>query len=152
MIANQYLDTNSQKAFVKNVRRCTEYYQKLLGAAVTEAFKKHKSISLCWLDIANAYGSVAHGLQGRRSHQNIGGANIIELGWGSEECCELNAFDTVISTHYCNSVCDELQRFKYENENQLKPSWTSEEWNGHGYSAKIMFWAHSWTAAEASVH
>ena len=47
-------------------------------------------------------------------------------------------------------MCDELQRFKYENENRLKPSWTSEEWNGRGYSAKIMLWPHSWTAAEAS--
>ena len=35
-------------------------------------------------------------------------------------------------------MCDELQRFKYENENRLKPmpGWTSVEWNGGGYSAK----------------
>ena len=26
-------------------------------------------------------------------------------------------------------------------------SWTSVEWNGGGYKAKIMFWARSWTAA-----
>ena len=42
--------------------------------------------------------------------------------------------------------------FKYENENRLKPSWTSVEWNGGEYSAKIMFWVHSWTAGEASIH
>ena len=71
--------------------------------------------------------------QGRRRHQNIGGgANIIELSWGSGGHSELNAFDN----WYCNSVCDELQRFKYENENRLKPGWTSVEWNGGGYSAK----------------
>ena len=61
MIANQYLDTNTQKAFVKSVPGCTEQYRKLLGA-ITESFKKHKSISVCWLDLANAYGSVDHGL------------------------------------------------------------------------------------------
>ena len=58
----------------------------------------------------------------------------------------------MFDNQYCHSVCDELQRFKYKNENRLKPSWTSEEWNGGGYSAKIMFWARSWKAAEASVH
>ena len=51
MIANQYLDTNTQKAFVRSVPGCTEQYRKLLGA-ITEAFKKHKSISVCWLDLA----------------------------------------------------------------------------------------------------
>ena len=89
--------------------------------------------------------------QGRRSHQNIGGgggANIIELSWMSWGRFELNVFDN----WYCNSVCNKLQRFKYENENRLKPSWTSVKWNGGGYSANIMFWVRSWTAAEASVH
>lgn len=61
MVANQYLDTNIQKAFVKNIPGCTEQYRKLLRA-VMEAFKNHKSISVCWLDLANAYGSVNHGL------------------------------------------------------------------------------------------
>ena len=52
-------------------------------------------------------------LQGRRSHQIWGGgANIIELSWGSGGRSELNAFDN----RYCNSLYDELQRFKYENE------------------------------------
>ena len=61
MISNQYLDTNTQKAFVKNIPGCTEQYHKLLGA-VLEAFRRHKSISVCWLDLANTYGSVNHGL------------------------------------------------------------------------------------------
>ena len=55
------LDTNTQKAFVKNIPGCTEQYHKLLGA-VLEAFRRHKSISVCCLDLANAYGSVNHGL------------------------------------------------------------------------------------------
>ena len=57
LIANQYLDTNTQKAFVRNIPGCTEQYRKLLGA-IMEAFRRHKSISVCWLDLANAYGSV----------------------------------------------------------------------------------------------
>ena len=61
MVANHFLDTNIQKAFVKNIPGCTEQYSKLL-AAVQEAFKKHKFIAVCWLDLANAYGSVHHGL------------------------------------------------------------------------------------------
>lgn len=58
MIGNQFLDTNIQKALVKNIPGCTEQYSKLL-AAVHEAFKKQKLISVCWLDLANAYGSGA---------------------------------------------------------------------------------------------
>ena len=61
MIANGYLDTNIQKAFVRNIPGCTEQYRKLLGA-ITEAFRRHKSFTVCWLDLANAYGSVNHGL------------------------------------------------------------------------------------------
>ena len=61
MIANEYLDTNTQKAFIRNIPGCTEQYQKFLGA-VNEAFRRHKSISVCWLDLANAYGSVSYGL------------------------------------------------------------------------------------------
>lgn len=61
MIANGYLDTNLQKAFVKNIPGCTKQYRKLLGA-VSEAFRRPKSITVCWLDLANAYGSVNHGL------------------------------------------------------------------------------------------
>ena len=45
MMANGYLDTNIQKAFIKNVPGCTEHYRKLL-AAVTEAPTLPVSISL----------------------------------------------------------------------------------------------------------
>ena len=61
MIGNGYLDTNIQKAFVRNIPGCKEQYRKLLGA-VSEAFRRHKSITVCWLDLANAFGSVNHGL------------------------------------------------------------------------------------------
>ena len=61
MLSNSYLNTNIQKAFMRNILGCTEQFYKLM-AAVQEAHRKHKSITICWLDLANAYGSVHHGL------------------------------------------------------------------------------------------
>ena len=40
---------------------CTEHHIKHLSA-IQEARKKHKSLALCWLDLANAFGSVHHHL------------------------------------------------------------------------------------------
>ena len=45
MVANGYLDTNIQKAFIRNIPGSTEQYCKILGAVI-EAFKRHKSISI----------------------------------------------------------------------------------------------------------
>ena len=61
MTANGYLDTSVQKAFLPGIPGCFEQYQKLF-AAVIEAHKKHRSLTVCWLDLANAYGSVHDGL------------------------------------------------------------------------------------------
>ena len=61
MLANRFLNTNIQKAFMRNIPGCTEQFYKLLGA-IQESKQKHKSITVCWLDLANAYGSVHHDL------------------------------------------------------------------------------------------
>ena len=61
MTSNGYLDTSIQKAFLPGVSGCLEQYHKL-SAAITDAHKHHRSLTVCWLDIANAYGSVHHGL------------------------------------------------------------------------------------------
>ena len=61
MVSNGYLNTTIQKAFVDGVPGCSDHHLKLL-AMIDEARRKHKSISICWLDIANAYGSVHHDL------------------------------------------------------------------------------------------
>ena len=61
MISNRFLKTNIQKAFIKNIPGCTEQFHKLLSA-IQESHHKHKSITVCWLDLANAYGSVPHSL------------------------------------------------------------------------------------------
>ena len=61
MSSNGYLDHNIQKAFMSSVLGCIEHYSKLV-AAIHEAQNKHKSLSVCWLDIANAFGSIHHHL------------------------------------------------------------------------------------------
>ena len=61
MLTNNYLNTSTQKAFLPDIPGCLEQYQKLL-IIISDAHQKHRSLSVCWLDLANAYGSVHHQL------------------------------------------------------------------------------------------
>ena len=61
MVTNNYLDLDIQKAFANNVPGCIEHHQKL-QSAIADAKTRHRSLTLCWLDLANAYGSVPHNL------------------------------------------------------------------------------------------
>ena len=61
VISNGYLDTSVQKAFLPGVPGCLEQYTKL-SAAIADAHKRHRSLTVCWIDLANACGSVHHGL------------------------------------------------------------------------------------------
>ena len=61
MMENLYLNTPVQKAFIDGVPGCTEHHLKLLSI-ISEAQRKHKSLSVCWLDLTNAFGSVHHEL------------------------------------------------------------------------------------------
>jgi len=61
MLDNNYMDTCIQKAFINGIPGCTEQQCKL-ASIIQEARKKHRSLSVCWLDLANAYGSVHHQL------------------------------------------------------------------------------------------
>ena len=61
MLANKYLDPSLQKAFLPTVPGSTEHHIKL-SSVLTEAHSNHKSLAVCWLDLANAYGSVHHSL------------------------------------------------------------------------------------------
>lgn len=61
MIGNGYLNTASQKAFIRDTPGCIEHHMKLLSA-ISDAKCSHKSLTVCWLDIANAFGSVHHDL------------------------------------------------------------------------------------------
>ena len=61
MLSNGYMNRSIQKAFLRVTLGCTEHHLKL-ESVLAEARKKHKSLSICWLDLANAYGSVHHSL------------------------------------------------------------------------------------------
>ena len=61
MVINNYLDPFLQKAFMPTVPGRTEHHLKLLSI-LAEAHSNHKSVAVCWLDLANAYGSVHHSL------------------------------------------------------------------------------------------
>ena len=61
MLENGYLDPRVQKAFMTATPGCTEHHSKL-ASILFEARKKHKSLAVAWLDLANAYGSVHHSL------------------------------------------------------------------------------------------
>ena len=61
MLGNGYLDRSVQKAFMSAKPGCIEHQAKL-AAILRDACTKHKSLAVCWLDLANAYGSVHHSL------------------------------------------------------------------------------------------
>ena len=61
MLWNGYMDTTTQKAFNNGIPGCIEHQCKL-AAIIKEATEKHRSLSVCWIDLANAYGSVPHAL------------------------------------------------------------------------------------------
>jgi hypothetical protein len=60
-VSNKYLHPSLQKAFMPIVPGCTEHHLKL-SSILSEAHSNHKSLAVCWLDLANAYGSVHHSL------------------------------------------------------------------------------------------
>ena len=61
MITNIYFNTSIQKTFMPTMPGCTEHHLKL-ASILRDARKKHKSLAVCRLDLANAYGSVHHSL------------------------------------------------------------------------------------------
>ena len=61
MLSNKYLDRGIQKAFMPRTPGCIEHHLKL-STVIQNARKKHRSLAVCWLDLANAYGSVHHSL------------------------------------------------------------------------------------------
>ena len=58
---NGYLNTTVQKAFINSVPGCLEHQVKL-SCALQEARLQQKTITVCWLDLANTFGSVEHDL------------------------------------------------------------------------------------------
>ena len=61
MAVNNYMSSDIQKAFCANVPGCSEHQMKL-WYTLSDAKSQQKSVSVCWIDLANAYGSVSHQL------------------------------------------------------------------------------------------
>ena len=61
MLSNKYFDRSIQKAFMPATAGCTEHHMKLT-TILKDAKKRKKSLAVCWMDLANAYGSVHHAL------------------------------------------------------------------------------------------
>ena len=61
ILANQYMDTNIQKALINGVPGCAEHQCKL-ASIIKEATEKRRALTVCFLDLANVYGSVPHAL------------------------------------------------------------------------------------------
>ena len=61
MVSNNFLNTATHKAFIDGVPGCSEHHLKLL-TMLREAQRRRKSLCVCWLDLANAFGSVHHDL------------------------------------------------------------------------------------------
>lgn len=65
MLENDYLDPSIKKALIPATPELK------LSTIISEVRKKKKSVAVCWLDIANAFGSVHHSLiQYSRNHYN----------------------------------------------------------------------------------
>ena len=61
MLTNKYLDKSIQKGFMPATPGCSEHHLKL-ATILGDAKRQHRSLALCWVDLANAYGSVHHSL------------------------------------------------------------------------------------------
>ena len=61
MLENEYLNLSIQKAFMRATPGCTEHHLKL-ASILTDAKRKHNSLTVAWLDLANTYGSFHHSL------------------------------------------------------------------------------------------
>ena len=55
------MTTEFQKAFTPGVAGCMEHQEKLWKTLVDAQYNQ-KSVNVCWIDLANAYGSVSHNL------------------------------------------------------------------------------------------
>ena len=61
MVDNGYIDTSIQKAGIPGFSGCVEHTS-VLTQLIKEAKEGRKNLSIIWLDLANAYGSVPHKL------------------------------------------------------------------------------------------
>lgn len=61
LLKNAYIKTSIQKGFLPHISGCVEHTQALMEA-LQDAKRRKRDITVCWLDLANAFGSVSHNL------------------------------------------------------------------------------------------
>ena len=61
MLQNKYISREIQKGFLAGMPGCIEHTFALLEA-LKDAKESHRQLIICWLDLANAFGSVRHNL------------------------------------------------------------------------------------------
>jgi len=61
MLRNNYISRDVQKGFLSGMPGCIEHTFGLLEA-LRDAKESYRQIVITWLDLANAYGSVRHGI------------------------------------------------------------------------------------------
>ena len=93
MTGNHYINQDVQKAFLDGTPGCVEHQFKL-WSALTDARHNQRNIQACWLDIANAYGSVCHNLIVQALHRyHLPAHSIRTVSSPYSNLC------TVVSTH-----------------------------------------------------
>ena len=62
LLTNNYLDKSIQKVFMPKTPGCSIEHHLKLATVLNDARQKHKSVAVCWIVLANVYGSVHHSL------------------------------------------------------------------------------------------
>ncbi|CAG9575311.1 unnamed protein product [Danaus chrysippus] len=61
MLSNNYFRANHQKGFLPGISGCLEH-NTLLSESLKDARKSERQITVCWIDLENAFGSIQHEL------------------------------------------------------------------------------------------
>ena len=61
MVANGFINTSTQKAFLQGINGCTEHI-KVLQEIIQDAKSTKKTVHFSWFDLTDAFGSIAHNL------------------------------------------------------------------------------------------
>ena len=59
MVANGYINTSTQKAFLQGINGCVEHI-KVLQEIIQDAKANKKTVHFSWFDLTDAFGSISH--------------------------------------------------------------------------------------------
>ena len=105
-LAHSYMDKNIQKAFINGIPKCFEHQGKL-----AIRFKRNTGLSVCWLDLAIAYGIVHHQLihfTPSASWFTLWSTSTLTSMWLSQHRQHRNS--TTIGVFQGNPLCRHIQQ------------------------------------------